>query len=466
MNLPEIDKFKLFEELGYKPHSAAQQSIHDSTARFMIPCCGRRFGKSQSIGHEITWRAFAKDAYIWIVGPTYKLAEKEFRVVYDDIIRKLRLPKVKKSNNVKQGDMRIELPWNTIIEAVSAEKQDSLVGEGLDYACVSEAALHQASTWTMYIEPALSDKRGGAAFPSTPRGNNWYKGLWRLGQKHGLDEYESWRFPTWMNTFRYPGGYNDPELVRIRSTVSDHFWQQEYAADFTSFEGQIYPDWDETVHVRKHTYNPAWANYLVFDFGFADPFVALDIQVDPSDNVYVWREYTQRYITTYNHGHILMNREQPVGYRVNRYFADPRGADEIATLQMVMHAYIEANVAPWGSGVEAIRRWLKIGPDGLPKLFIDPSCTELIRTLPELKTPESKGRQADRNREPRPGARAQHDHDDHHPDTLRYFFNEWEVLRVGSLEDVYDDPSSTRTEADSFFQLHTQVTRNDMIGYG
>src|SRR5881394_3916500 len=155
MREPEIDKVNLFREIGYNPHEY-QWEIHNSEARFNVPCCGRRFGKSQAAGHEITYRMFIPDAYIWIVGPTYKTGEKEFRVVYDDIVRKLQIKGIRKSYNVKQGDMRIEMPWNTILEVVSAEKQDSLLGEGLDYACMSEAARHLLSTWEQYIEPSLS----------------------------------------------------------------------------------------------------------------------------------------------------------------------------------------------------------------------------------------------------------------------------------------------------------------------
>jgi hypothetical protein len=220
MTTSVIDKEKLFQKLEYTPHSDAQWEFHNSTARFRIPCCGRRWGKSKSTGMEMTEWCFKPDAYYWICGPTYKLGEKEFRVVHDNFIRKLGLGSEMKSvrYNVKQGDMRMVFPWNTVLEVVSAERPDSLLGEGLDGVVMSEAARHSQETWEQYIEPALSDKRGDAIFPSTPRGFNWYNGLWNLGQYGNHPEYESWRYPTWTNSVRYPGGLNDPEIVRIRDT--------------------------------------------------------------------------------------------------------------------------------------------------------------------------------------------------------------------------------------------------------
>lgn len=481
-----IDKASYFERVGYKPHPS-QWPYHNSSARFRIPCCGRRFGKTQMVGHDLGADMFIPDQYYWIVGTTYRTGEKEFRVVYNDLVRKLKLgSKLKKSYNVKQGDMRIEMPWNTILEVVSAEKPDSLVGEGLDRVVLSEAAIHSRMIWDQYVEPAISDKRGKADLPSTPRGNNWYKGMYKYGQSLGEEQYESWRMPSWYNIVRYPGGFDlkcpnikengqhlpiekcscNDEIVRIFNKVSRMYFLQEYAAEFTALEGKIYNEWDETIHVRRIRYNPAWVNWLAFDFGFSDPFCAYDIMVDPMDNVYIWREYQVRYKTTYEHAYILMNREQPEGYHVDRAAADPRGADEIATLQLLMGIGIEATAeVTWDTGIEAVKRWLKVQPDGQPKLFVDPSCYELIRQIEELKTPTIRPNAPERNLERRPGTRNQRDYDDHGPDTIRYFFNEFEVAKTASLESLYDSSYFGQKEAEGYFTSTTSITLDKPIGY-
>lgn len=470
MGNPVIDKNKLFELLEYKPHPH-QAEIHESDARFLVPCCGRRFGKSIAAGHEITWRAMVPDRYIWIVGPTYKLGEKEFRVVYDDFVVKLpkagyRLKNMRKSYAVTQGNMRIALPWNTVVEVVSAEKQDSLVGEGLDFVCMSEAALHNQTTWDMYIRPALSDKRGGAIFPSTPRGNNWYKGAYQLGQDPSEgNDWQSWRFPTWFNTVRYPNGLDEAELIDIRKKVSSYFWDQEYAALFTAREGRIYKEWDENIHViSNYTYNPQWVNWNAFDFGFSNPFVCLDIQIDPAtDDVYVWREYQERYKTTWEHAEILKHRENPENYRVTCAAGDPRGPDAIATLQFLLNIPILANPFEQSVGHEAVARWLKVQESTKkPKLFISRNCPELIRQMEQLETETFKDGVNQKE--------GQRKVDDHGPDALRYFFNEWEVNggRYG-LGDVYDGGYGG-SEAEGFFIANQPFTMTgagnyDNLGY-
>jgi len=455
-----IDKAKVFEEVGYEPHPA-QKLFHDSEARHRIACCGRRFGKSLMAGHEMTAALFVPNSVYWIVGPTYKLGEKEFRVVFDDFFRKLPFAqdkRFKKAYNLDQGNMRIETPWNSRLEVVSADKQDSLVGEGLDGVIMSEAALHKKDTWQMYIQPALLDKKGWAIFPSTPRGHNWYEDIYMMGLDPTMSNWDSWRFPTWANTAIFPEGENDPELIAIKKDASEFHWLQEYCAEFTAIEGKIYSEFDRRVHVTDIAYNPMWANYQAWDHGFADPTVCLDIMVDNLDNVYVWREYQVRRKTTTEHALTLMTRENPYGYHVDGRFGGTADANEHATIGAVMGPVI-SRVTPWIHGIEAVKRAMKIQNDGRPKFFVDRSCTELIRQLENLRTPDERlGRNA---------KEGQHDYDDHGPDALRYFFNEKFVwgYHAGSLGAVYSAQPG-KVPLESLLTYDAQLTVPGAISYG
>lgn len=137
-------------------------------------------------------------------------------------------------------------------------------------------------------------------------------------------------------------------------------------------------------------------------------------------------------------------------------FADPRGADEIATLALVL-GYASAQPVGWVLGVEYIKRWLKIQPEGYPKLFIDKSCVELIRQMQGLRhliTKEGKN-----------SKEGQVDYDDHGPDCLRYFFNEFFIMGAGSkLGDVYN--SELRgSESETFFHTRQHMTLDSHIGW-
>src|SRR5215469_2078917 len=185
-----------FDSVEYRPHRE-QVSFHESTARFRVATCGRRFGKSTMAARDVVSRQLLKpDRMVWIVGPTYLLAEKEFRVIWNDLIIKKKFgrdKRVKKGYNVRTGDMHIYLPWGTRVECRSAEHPDLLVGEGLDHVIMSEAAKHKKETWDRFIRPSLADRRGSADFPTTPEGFNWLYELWQHGRNPELPDYESWR---------------------------------------------------------------------------------------------------------------------------------------------------------------------------------------------------------------------------------------------------------------------------------
>src|SRR5690606_19389702 len=188
---------------------ARQREYHESTARFRLASCGRRFGKTTMVARDLEPDLLIPNTVNWIVGPSYSLGEKEFRVIWDDLMVKLgmlNLKGIQKSYNVQQGKMFIKFPWNTVLEVKSANKAESLVGESLDRVIMAEAAKHNDETWQRFIRPALSDKRGRADFATTPEGYNWFYDLWRLGLDDKFPDYKSWKFPSWENDIVYPGG--------------------------------------------------------------------------------------------------------------------------------------------------------------------------------------------------------------------------------------------------------------------
>ena len=263
----EVDKRAYFEKIGYVPHSAAQWEYHDSNARFRIPICGRRFGKSTMAARDRSASLLnpTKSTYGWIVGPTYALGEKEFRVMWNDLIVKMRLgrdKRIKKAYNVRSGEMYIRFPWDSWVEVKSATHQEGLVGDALHWVIMSEAAKHNVETWERMIRPALTDYRGEADFPTTPEGQNWVYDLWKFGQNPDIKEYASWQYPSWLNSIIYPDGLASEELALLKLTTSHEWFQQEIAASFTTFVGRIYDEFEFTSHVKKCEFNPLWPNYM------------------------------------------------------------------------------------------------------------------------------------------------------------------------------------------------------------
>ena len=427
-----------FKTVGYKPHPR-QDLYHQSKARFTVPVCGRRFGKSTMAGRKLEPHLFQPDRVFWIVGPTYDLGEKEFRVVWNDIIIKQGLGKdkrIKKAYNKNQGMMYIEFtPWRTRLEVRTADQPENLVGEALDGVIMSEAAKHKEETFQRYIRPALGDRRGWATFPTTPEGQNWLYDLWLLGQDPNFPDYESWQFPSWDNHYLYPEGRTDSEIILQEKTMSREAFAQEIGADFTTFVGKIYPEFDMATHViDDYVFKPEWPNYLFFDFGYVNPFCALDVQIDPWDNVYIWREHYLSYERIDAHLALMARREQPFGYHVDMATgdaADPASCEHISE-KLVGCFYDPKSKENWREGVDLVKTFLEVrelsqlvvDEEGnivsdevtAPRLFVSRDCKNTIREFNNYKSPETTG--SFRNRKsPRETAQTI---DDHALDALRY----------------------------------------------
>lgn len=419
-----FDKYALFDVLDYDPHKG-QGYVHESPARFKVVCCGRRWGKSQMAGHEMTAALLNpanKGKTFWIVGPTYELGEREFEVVYNDM---LSLPIGKRcsmSYTVRSGNMGVRMPWGTECKVVSATNPKSLQGKGLSGVIMSEAATHNEETWTQYIRPALSDHKGWALFPSTPKGFNWFYEHWLRGVDPQFAEWDSWQFPTWTNSKVFSGP-DDPEILEAKNSMSPMMFDQEYGAAFTTFEGQIFPEFDPKIHVRDFEYNTEWRNFWAFDFGYRNPFVCLDIMVDPSDNVYVWREYYQKFQIPEAHARALMARPNPEGFHVDGRFGDPADPGAMAAIAPHIGSVFGERVE-WIEGIESIKSHLAVREDGKPRMYIHPRCTNLIREMTMLRVMGTNQSLKD----PKEG---QHKYNDHAPDALRYFMGSFFVLGMG-----------------------------------
>lgn len=377
-------------------------------------------------------RLFEPDRRTWIVGPTYDLGEKEFRVIWDDLIvgRELgRDKRIRKAFNKRSGDMYIEFPWQTRIEVRSAEYPENLVGEKLSHVIMSEAAKHRRETWERYIRPSLTDRRGSAAFPTTPEGFNWLYNIWQLGQNPDLTDWASWRFPSWENTAIFPLGREDPEIISLSKEQTHEWFMQEIAAEFGSFVGKIYGEFDEAIHVTRIPYNPVWKNYITFDWGFVQPLAAIEFMVDAWDNVYIWREHYQAYTRVEEHCELLKARPRPDGYHLDLAFgdaADPEAAATVTQKFVPCYALPEAKIN-WREGIDLVKTFLKsyqVGemdeygtPLYRPKLFIDHSCVNVIREFSNYRSVDiTRGQNPNES-----GARgAAQKQDDHTLDAIRY----------------------------------------------
>lgn len=349
-------------------------------------------------------RISGEPQHAWIVGPQYSDSEKEFRIVYDTF-RKIGIDKesMRFQNNPENGSLVIKTNWGFILEGMSAQHPETLVGEGLDFVLMVEAGRHKRRTWGQYIRPALSDKRGGALFSGVPEGkseNSLLYALWSRGQDANFGNWVSWRRPSWTNNIVFPGGRQDPEILEAEADLTKDEFDRQYGAQFVDKVGAVMQEWDDEIHLGNFDYNPKWPLYAAVDYGFTNPFVWLWIQQDEWGRVYVIKELRWTHVDTFQVAQDIKSRYGDLVRKTIAFYPDPAEPDDTMTLANVLKIPPRKNTGgELRTRLALIRMALKTKPEHLPEdhhdrrpnLYVDRSCADLAWEMREgYRWPERK----------------------------------------------------------------------------
>ncbi|MBN1882355.1 MAG: terminase family protein [Deltaproteobacteria bacterium] len=204
----------------YKPHPG-QQVLHASRARFRVAACGRRWGKTVASTAEIVKHAWEEPGSLsfW-VAPVYRQSSIAF-----DLVRNGLSGDVVKT--ISRENRRIVLANGSIIEFRSAHLADTLRGFGVDFLVVDETAFLPRGLWEEVLRPTLADRHGRALLVGTPKGKNWFYGLFARGRDNKEENWASFCFPTESNP-----NISKDEIEEAQRTLPDRVFRQEYQARF------------------------------------------------------------------------------------------------------------------------------------------------------------------------------------------------------------------------------------------
>lgn len=339
---------------------------------------------------------------MWIVAPEMNLGEKEFRVVWDLAVRRKLLPVSGKSRR----EHWIEFENGSKIEVRTEENPDQLIGEGVDLMIVAEAARLKPLTWEELLRPTLADKPGRAIFTSTPRGRNFFYRLWEYGQGSerallaGEDpaEWASWQLPSSVNPFILRSEIERIDRLIEADPITHAVLRQEWRAEFVSYQGIVFVEFNREVHVQREEYVPAQKTYLAVDPGFTNPYAILAVQVTGDerirvlDEIYLTGKTTDEMIELAQKKWPYLMLEGGVGgnppNRELEVIIDEAAAKPIAAWRLKGYNAIGAK-PPLRTGIEVHHRLLRdpyrraditpTNPLGIwPRITFDPSCVFTI----------------------------------------------------------------------------------------
>lgn len=243
-------KHSLFQKIiGWKPHKTQREVIKafDKGKREIVICAGRRWGKSALCGYLIAKKFIElfkevqegkrESVKIWIVAPTYELADK----VFEYVINFLRKADPTILNFLKNRPFpKIEVFKNIWIECKSAENPKSLLGEELDLLVIDEAAVISQEIWFDYLLPTTASKtrKGQTIFISTPRGKNWFYELFLKAKESG----GAFHFTSLEGV-----EINKKEWERLKKISPSDFFAQNYEAVFLEEAVSVFRGVDQVI---------------------------------------------------------------------------------------------------------------------------------------------------------------------------------------------------------------------------
>lgn len=283
---------------------------------------------------------------------------------------------------------RLELYGGGIIECWSCQSGVTTRSRKYKGVGVDEAA-HVPDfqrIWEQELRPSLMDLKGGAWFPSSPNGHNYFKELFDKGQDPEQFEWASWQIPTYANPLLDPA-----EIESMRNELSELSFQQEVEAKFVTMAGQCFKDFQRGRHLARHIYDERLGPvYLGVDFGYRT-FAWVALQRDSQGTLRIFACAEWKNIDTESAGRRIA--DLPWASGIGLIGCDPAGdavnlqtgIGDVQVLRAIFpNAKVSFSTAPTHRSPEwraARIRDLLWSAAKTRRLTVDPVCASVIKML-------------------------------------------------------------------------------------
>ena len=359
------------------PLNNAQRAVADSDCRFRVLCGGRRVGKSYLAVRELARFARQPDKKCLYIAPTYQMCRS---IIWTDL--KERLGNLNWIARANESRLELELVNGSTIMLRSGDAGQSLRGGGYDFVVFDETSDIDSEIYYEVVRPALSAQKppGSVLFCGTPKGFNWFKGLYDLGRGHDPD-WASFQFTTLQG-----GQVPESEIAAAKRDLDERTFLQEYESQFMTYSGIIAYNFsqDNIVSWKPH---PAKNILIGVDFNVHPMSATVMVQSADNKTLHAIDEIVIYGSNTHEMCDEIKNRYPGNNIIV---FPDPAGVQrkssangrtDISILQnagfRVLHRPRHPAVK---DRINAMNSLLK-NAEGEIRFFVDPKCKHLIQSL-------------------------------------------------------------------------------------
>ena len=362
--------------------NAIINAINRPEYRFIVACVSRRVGKTFIANIILQVVALMPGTTVLIISPDYTLSGISWDLQHM-LLGKFEIETVR--DNAK--DRVIELTNGSMIRIASIAKADSAVGRSYDLIIFDEAALNDlgGQAFNVALLPTLDQLSSKCLFISTPRGDNWFREFFDRGFSEDPDLSE------WLSIhadYRENPRASEKVVRSARKTMSNAEFEQEYMANFVTFEGQIWSIQEECLQDLTPLINSVCANPARFeiiaglDIGFRDQTALVVMMVEQDsdgNNVYhLLDEYVATERSTAKHAMEISERVSL--YELDYIFCDSAAAQTRYDLAATYDISTVAAIKSVQDGIGSVGAVIDNN-----RLVIHDECTESIYAVRNYK---------------------------------------------------------------------------------
>lgn len=258
------------------PYEVREQfrPLHSRQTRWFIGVAHRRAGKTVADINELIIGA----TKCQLPNPRFAYVAPQLNQAKDIAWTYLKEYTAFLSPKINESELWVELPGGARIRIYGADNPDRLRGIYLDGVVLDEFGDMDPTIWTQVIRPALSDRKGWAAFIGTPKGKNTFHKLW-------VDAEDDPDWTRLMLKASETGLLDAKELADARKMMTADEYAQEYECSFdAAVRGAYYAkeisdaEAAEPQRITAVPYDPRLQTYTAWDLGMADSTVIWFIQ--------------------------------------------------------------------------------------------------------------------------------------------------------------------------------------------
>lgn len=392
---PITNEVSNVDEQRNRPQTALINAVNDPKYRFIVAALSRRLGKTYISNIIAQLVLLVPGCNVLIMSPNFSLSSISFEL-QRKLIQNFDLEVER--DNLK--DKVITLANSSEVRMGSLSTVDSSVGRSYNLIIFDEAALGAdgEEAFNVSLRPTLDRPNSKAIFISTPRGKmNWFSRFFLRGYDPNYPEWISIKADWTENTRMSPS-----DVEEAKRSMSKAEFEQEYMANFSVFEGQIFSVTEEAIA----EYEPGDGDEPLagLDPGYKDPTAFIVIIYKPTEDCfYIVDEYLESEEKT--PAHAARFKELIEKWKIDPIFIDAAAAQfagDLAYVYDIPTIKAKKDVLP---GIAYVQALLETG-----RLKISPNCTHTLSAFDQYQWDQ---------RETLTREKPEHKHS-HIPDAVRY----------------------------------------------